>query len=207
MRIEGYEAGPLAAGESMLSRPGFWAHHLLGICGDWGGAERPGPESIGGDGADVDALADTLLDPGWWPVFRVTASNGLGVVVVYRNAVGDYGIDHLFVEPGRDAARRIVAWDADVSGAGLTWQDLLALADDPATTAEGVHDPAARLLLLLPLLAAPAVPDGAPARVGAALAAVGAPEDTAASTAEFLLARLTSRAWHDPAWTSPLSGS
>ncbi|MGY1523843.1 hypothetical protein ACW69C_08760 [Streptomyces sp. MN3] len=64
-----------------------------------------------------------------------------------------------------------------------------------------------RLLLLLPLLADPAVPEGAPARVGAALAAVGAPEDTAASTAEFLLARLTSRASHDPAWTSPLSGS
>ncbi|MGA5261980.1 hypothetical protein ACPCI0_17225 [Streptomyces griseoincarnatus] len=64
MRIEGYEAGPLAAGEAMLSRPGFWAHHLLGICGDWRGAERPGPESFGGDGADVDALADTLLDLG-----------------------------------------------------------------------------------------------------------------------------------------------
>lgn len=207
MRIEGYEAGPLAAGELMLSQPGFWSNYLLGICGDWDGAKRPRPESFGDDGADVDALADTLLDPEWWPVFRVTASNGSGVVVVYRNAVEDYGIDYLLMEPGRDAARRIIAWDADVSGTGLTWQKLLALADDPATTAEGVHDPAARLLLLLPLLADPAVPDEAPARVSAALTAVRAPEDTAASTAEFLLARLTSRAWHDPAWTSPLSGS
>lgn len=206
MLIEGYEDGPLAAGEPLLSRSGFWSNYLLAMCAGGTGTERPGPHRFGEDGADADALSEILLDPERWPVFRVPASEGPGVVVVSRNLVGDYGIDFLLTSAGPSGARRIAGGEGEVSGTGLTWQNLLAIANDAAPTAEGVHDPDARLLLILPLLNDPDVPEGAPARISAALTAVGVPQSSAPSIAEYLLGCLTSGSWHDPSWHSPLSG-
>ncbi|MFE6759233.1 hypothetical protein ACFVDQ_37545 [Streptomyces sp. NPDC057684] len=68
MLIKGYD-GPLVAGESLLARPGFWSNHLMPLCSDGAGAERPAPEWFGDDGADTDALSETLFDPERWPVF------------------------------------------------------------------------------------------------------------------------------------------
>ncbi|MFD5030143.1 hypothetical protein ACFWM0_06935 [Streptomyces sp. NPDC058405] len=207
MLIEGYDEGPLGAGESLVVRPGFWSNYLLAICAGGTGVERPGPEWFGEDGADVDALSEILMDPECWPVFRVPASQGPGVVVVHRNLVGDYGIDFLLIPAGQSSAQRIASWEGELSGSGLTWQDLLGIADNPAPTADGVEDSATRLLLILPLLNVPDLPERAPARVSAALTAVGVLKDAASSTAEYLLGRLMSRSWHDPSWHSPLSGS
>ncbi|MET8469172.1 hypothetical protein ABZY90_11720 [Streptomyces sp. NPDC006422] len=207
MLIEGYDEGPLAAGESLLTRPGFWSNYLLEISAGGTGAERPVPEWFGDDGADTEALSEILMDPEWWPVFRVPASSGPGIVVVYRNLVGDYGTDFLLFPEGQSVARRIAGGEGELSGTGLTWQDLLNIADNPAPGAAGVSDPDARLLLILPLLGDPDVAEGASARVSAALIAVGAPQSTASSTADHLLGRLMSRAWHDPTWGSPLSDS
>ncbi|MFC5957001.1 hypothetical protein ACFP51_21745 [Streptomyces pratens] len=207
MLIKGYDVGPLVPGESLLVHPGFWSNYLLAMCSDGGCAERPVPEWFGEDGADVDALSEVLFDPEHWPVFRVPAEVGPGAVVIYRNLDGDYGTDYLLTHPGRSYAEQIASWDGDFSGTGLTWRELTRIADSPSPAAEDVQDTATRFLLLLPLLTDPNVPETASARLIAALTAVGAPQDTASLAAEHLLAHLTRRSRHDPAWTSPLSGS
>ncbi|MFK0234337.1 hypothetical protein [Streptomyces vinaceus] len=207
MLIKGYDVGPLVSGESLLLHSGFWSNYLLAICSDGGCAERPVPEWFGEDGADVDALSEVLFDPEHWPVFRMPAEDGPGAVVIYRNLDGDYGTDYLLTHPGRSCAEQIASWDGDFSGTGLTWHELIRIADSPFLADEGVQDAATRFLLLLPLLTDPDVPETASARLIAALTAVGAPQGTASLAAEHLLAHLTRRSRHDPAWTSPLSGS
>ncbi len=108
----------------------------------------------------------------------MTASEGPGILVVYRDLVGDHGIDFLLVPEGGGPARLIACWEEEVTGtAGLTWPDLLGIADSAAPAPEGVQDPAARLLPILPLLSDPDLPETSSARVGAALTAVGAPDD------------------------------
>ncbi|NED10761.1 hypothetical protein [Streptomyces sp. SID9124] len=189
MLTEGYDAGPLVPGESLVARPGFWSNYLLAMCDDGGCAERPVPEWFGEDGADTDALSEVLFDPDHWPVFRVPAEDGPGVVVVYRNLEGDYGTDYVPL------------------GIGLTWHELIRMADNPLSTADGVQDTASRLLLLLPLLTDQDVPESASATITAALAAIGGPRDTSPLAARHLLAHLTKRPQHDPTWASPLSGS
>ncbi|MFF2789001.1 hypothetical protein ACFVT6_19940 [Streptomyces sp. NPDC058049] len=179
----------------------------MAMCGEGSGAARPVPEWFGDDGADTDALSEVLFDPERRPVFRVPAEDGPGAVVIYRNMVGDYGIDHLLTHPGRSHAQQIASWEGDLSGTGLTWHELVRLADSPSPAAEGVEDTAARLLLVLPLLTDSDVPAPAPAGLSAALTSAGAPQDTACSTAEHLLNHLTRRPRHDPTWGSPLSGS
>jgi hypothetical protein len=205
--IEGYDDGPLDAGESLLARPGFWSNYLSEICAGGANAERPVPEWFGEDGADVDALSEILFDPERWPVLRVPSADGSGVVVVFRNLVGDYGTDFLLIHPGQSYAQQIASWEGELSGTGLAWRELVRIAESPAPEADGVDEPAARLLLLLPLLILNdlEVPDEAPARLSAALTAVGVAQDIALITTEHLLTGLTGKSWHDPAWGSPLS--
>jgi hypothetical protein len=207
MLIKGYEGGPLVAGESLTARPGFWSNYLLAMCSEGACAERPVPEWFGDDGADADALSEVLFDPEHWPVFRVPAEDGPGAVVIYRNLVGDYGTDYLLTHPESRYAQQIASWEGDFSGMGLTWHELVRIVDNPSPMAEGVQDTAARLLLVLPLLTDPDLPEAAPARLTVALTAVGAPQHTASIAAEHLLAHLTRRSRHDPTWKSPLSGS
>lgn len=207
MLIKGYDDSPLVAGESLLARLGFWSNYLPAMCSDGACAERPAPEWFGDDGADTDAMSEVLFDPEHWPVFRVPADDGPGAVVIYRNLVGDYGTDYLLTHPDRSYAQQIASWEGEFSGIGLTWHELVHMADSPSAAAEGVQDTAARLLLVLPLLTDPDLPEAAHARLTTALTAVGAPQDTASSTAEHLLAHLERRSRHDPRWESPLSGS
>ncbi|MFJ3633835.1 hypothetical protein [Streptomyces sp. NPDC090112] len=207
MLIKGYDVGPLVPGEALLLHSGFWSNYLLAMCSIGGCAERPDPEWFGEDGADADALSEVLFDPAHWPVFRVPADDAPGAVVIYRNLDGDYGTDYLLTHPGRSHAVQIASWDGDFSGTGLTWHELIRTADSPLPPAEGVQDAATRFLLLLPLLTDPDVPETASARLIAALIAIGTPPDTASPAAEHLLAHLTRRSGHDPAWASPLSGS
>ncbi|MFC8825889.1 hypothetical protein ACFT9I_11090 [Streptomyces sp. NPDC057137] len=207
MLIKGYDDGPLVAGESLLARLGFWSNYLLAMCIDGACAERPAPEWFGDDGADADAMSEVLFDPEHWPAFRLPAEDGPGAVVICRNLVGDYGTDYLLTPPDRSYAQQIAGREGDLSGIGLTWHELVRIADNPSTAIEGVQDTAARLLLVLPLLTDPDLPEAASARITAALTAVGAPQEMASTTAEHLLAHLERRSGHDPTWESPLSGS
>ncbi|WP_406458100.1 hypothetical protein OG782_35240 [Streptomyces sp. NBC_00876] len=207
MLIKGYDDGPLVAGESLLTRPGFWSNYLLAMCSDGACAERPDPEWFGDDGADADAMSEVLFDPEHWPAFRVPAEDGPGAVVIYRNLVGDYGTDYLLTHPDRSYAQQIASWEGEFSGHGLTWHELVYIADNPSASNEGVQDTAARLLLILPLLTDPDLPEAASARLATALTAVGAPQESTSTTAEHLFAHLERRSGHDPRWESPLSGS
>ncbi|MFG2867241.1 hypothetical protein [Streptomyces sp. NPDC048338] len=207
MLIEEYEDGPLVAGESLMTRPGFWSSYFLQVYGDEPGDARPDPEWFGDDAADTDALSEVLVDPERWPVFRVPTEHGPGVVVICRNLPGEYGIDHLLTGPGPSDAGQVASRDGGYPGTGLTWDELVRIADTPPSpVTQGVEDPPARLLLLLPLLGDAEVPESAKPRLCAALVSAGAPRDTASATAEHLLTGLTDRSLHDPAWGSPLSG-
>ncbi|MEV8626470.1 hypothetical protein [Streptomyces sp. NPDC051079] len=127
--------------------------------------------------------------------------------MIYRNRDGDYGTDYLLTHPGRSYVEQIASWNDDFSGTGLTWLELIRIADNPSRAAEGAQDTATRLLLVLPLLTEPDMPETASASLVADLTVVGAPQDTASIAAEHLLAQLTRRSRHDSTWTSPLSGS
>ncbi|GAA1961674.1 hypothetical protein [Kitasatospora viridis] len=187
MLIEGYDGGPLVPSEPLLERAGFWPHHLLTMCRFTPDGPRPVPEWFGADGADTDALSEVILDERAWPTLRLPIRDGHCAVVVYRNLVGDYGIDYLLTHPDRPRSQELATYDGDWRGAGLPWRELLLIAEAPDPAAPGVHDPAARLLLLLPLLADDELPPQAPERVRAALVAIGAPEDSAEHTAAHLL--------------------
>ncbi|MFF3562904.1 hypothetical protein ACFYXS_22955 [Streptomyces sp. NPDC002574] len=199
MHIEGYEGGPLTAGEALVGLPGFWSNHLLGSCGHGADGERPVPQWFGDDGADADALEEVLMAPDLWPVFRIPVAGGHAVAIVQRNCADDYGVDHLVTHRDRPDAH-------PVEEASVTWAELVRVADSPDPAAEGIQDPAARLLLLLPLLGGHALPDDAAATVGDALISVGVPPDSARTTARHLLAHAARTPWHDPTWDSPLSG-
>ncbi|WP_326570903.1 hypothetical protein OG539_37185 [Actinacidiphila glaucinigra] len=213
MLIKGYDHGPLTAGETLADRPGFWANHLLGWCEAGPDGVRPEPEWFGDDGADTDALAGVLYDERAWPVLRVPFGDGHRVVAVFRNLDGDPGLDFLLTHPGWACAETLLSYDGDRSGPGLHWRQLLHVAASVPDGGpghgpdEGLSDPAARLLLLLPVLtdgprhAAEAVP-----RIASALTAVGAPQETAALAARCLIGGTEDGIWHDPAWGSPLSG-
>ncbi|MFF3950434.1 hypothetical protein ACFYYN_37345 [Streptomyces sp. NPDC001902] len=209
MLIKGYDHGPLTAGEPLTDRPGFWANHLLGWCEAGPSDERPEPEWFGDDGADTDALAEVLDDERAWPVLRVPFGDGHCVVLVHRNLDGDAGLDFLLTHPGWVRAETLFSYAGDAYGPGLRWRQLVHVAEavPGAGPDEGLSDPAARLLLLLPVLtdgrrhATKALP-----RIAAALTAVGAPQETAALAARCLIGGPGDGIWHDPAWGSPLSG-
>ena len=80
------------------------------------------------------------------------------------------------------------------------------IAETPDLTGLGVHDTAARLLLLLTVLADDDLPPDAPARVSAALTAIGAPNDSAQDTADHLLRNRRPAAGRRGGADSPLSG-
>jgi hypothetical protein len=187
MLIKGYEYGPLVPGEGLLDRPGFWANHLLGLCSFDSDGPRPAPEWFGDDGADTDAMSEALMDDQQWPVFRIPFDGSHSILVVYRNLVGDYGVDYLLNHPDWTRSKALASFDGDWSGPGLSWRDLVQISDTPDSDTIGIHDPASRLLLLLPVLRADKLPSGATARVGTALSAVGVPRGTALDVAERLL--------------------
>ncbi|MFC8720932.1 hypothetical protein [Kitasatospora sp. NPDC057198] len=206
MLIKGYDFGPLVEGERLLGRAGFWSNHLLAMCRSAAGGARPVPEWFGDDGADTDALAEVLLDDQAWPTFRIPFRGGHSAVVVYRNLVGDLGIDYLLTRADWHRAEEVAGFDGDWYGPGLSWRDIAHIAETPDLAAPGVHDTAARLLLLLPLLADDELPPEAPARVSAALTAVEAPDDSARNTADHLLRNRRPAARRRSGADSPLSG-
>ncbi|MFH9608395.1 hypothetical protein [Streptomyces sp. NPDC017448] len=191
-----YGPGPMAAGEALVGRPGFWSCHLLGLCGDGACGERADPAWFGDDGADVDALAETLFDPERWPVFRVPGGgrrSGGGVVVIYRNLGDGTAVDYLRGEAPHGEVR-------------LSWGELVGAADSSGSADDGVREGAERFLLLLPCLGGMWDEEAVRERTVAALVAVGAPESTVERAAGHLIGHLERRPSHAADWDSPLSG-
>ncbi|WP_432246692.1 hypothetical protein ACRAR1_00365 [Streptomyces sanyensis] len=207
MLIKGYDHAPLVAGEWLLERAGFWSNHLLTMCRFASGEARPAPEWFGVDGADTDAPSEVLLDDQAWLAFRVPFQGGHSAIVIYRNLIGDFGIDYLLTQPDWHRPEALSSYDGDWYGPGLSWRNIVHIAETPDLAAPGVHNTAARLLLLVPLLADDDLPPEAPARVNAALTAIGAPDDSAQDTADHLLRnrRPAATRRHGGA-DSPLSG-
>ncbi|MFJ8627862.1 hypothetical protein ACIRD3_34190 [Kitasatospora sp. NPDC093550] len=204
--IRGNDHGPLVPGEPLLDRGGFWANHLLAMCSLTFEGERWDPEWFGDDSADTDALSEVLFDDRSWPVFRIPFDAGHTFLIVYRNFVGDYGIDYLLIHPAWSRAEVVASFDGDWSGPGFSWRDLTYISGTPEQVAVGVQDPACRLLLLLPVLVEAELPADATAVVHGALVAVGVPSDIAQETAERLLEGRRCASWQVGVAGSPLSG-
>lgn len=145
---------------------------------------------FGADEADLDEAYEKLVDQERWPVFRIPFGGGHSVVVVNRNFPDDQGTEYFVSHP--DWGRRhghLATLDGHQAGPGLSWQELSHIANttcDP--NSPGVHDPYARLLLLLPALGDEDLPGDAEEAVSAALVrAAGTPVAEAVRVAARLL--------------------
>jgi hypothetical protein len=167
------------------------------------------PEVFGADAADVDAAAEALYEAiETWPAFRIPLGGGHLLWVVHRNLPDDAGTDYVLTHPDRSRETLLAAIEGHQSGPGLSWPDLLSVADRVPPDAEGVRDPDHRLLLLLPAFGDADVPDGEGVeRISRALTAVGVSGETAYDMADRFLEHPL---WPAPTWpgrdTSPLSG-
>ncbi|WP_405926190.1 hypothetical protein [Streptomyces sp. NBC_00035] len=195
----------IASAEELLGLAGFWPAYFLP---GWDGfIEEPG--LFGADEADVDAATEALYSAREvWPAYRIPLAGGHLLWIVHRNFPDDPGTDYLITHPDWDRDVPLASLEGHFSGPGLSWPELVAVADSAPARAEGVRDPALRLLLLLPAFGDADVPVAeAVSRISGALTAVGVPESAAPEVAERLLDHPF---WDGPTWVtqgeSPLSG-
>lgn len=173
LEIPGYEGGPLVQGSTHLDNPLFWHVHL-GTCLRGEDAQRAA------FGADWDAameLYGVLSAEHEWPVFSVPLLSGHTIHVVYRNFVGERGVDYLIHQPAWSEAETLAVDDGHFMGPGMAWPELLSAARQ--LTADGVSNADARLLLLFPALGDAQLPDDAAAVLTTALAALTLIEEPA----------------------------
>ncbi|MFF3087663.1 hypothetical protein ACFVRB_21815 [Streptomyces nojiriensis] len=189
MLINGHDEDPLVAGEELLSHPGFWANYLLWMCGtDDDGAEPPA-EWFGSNDADRYAAWAAWTADENRPVLRVPFGGGHTIVVTSRIHPEDSATEYFLTHPDWEPARH--AYLATISrhqaGPGLSWTELTHVANTPDRTAPGIHDPHARLLILLPALGDQDAPADAASVIAEALIQVGAPASEAPRVAVLLL--------------------
>ncbi|MER7850316.1 hypothetical protein ABTZ03_41025 [Kitasatospora sp. NPDC096077] len=207
MLIDGYDGDPLVAGEELLSHPGFWATYLMWMCETE--EDEPSAEWFGADEADADAAYEALTADGNWPVFRIPFGGGHTAVVMSRNLPDDSGTEYFVTHPDWQPGRHghLATVDGHQAGPGLSWPELIHIADTADRTAPGVHDRHARLLLLLPALGDGDAPAEAAGVIAEALVQVGAPADEAPRVAALFL---DNSLWEAAHWSrpgeSPLSG-
>ena len=195
----------IAPAEGLLTLAGFWPAYFLPGWDDF----LEEPELFGADEADVDAATEALYSArDVWPAYRIPLAGGHLLWTVHRNFPDDPGTDYLITHPDWDREAPLASLEGHFTGPGLSWPELVAVADSAPAGAEGVCDPASRLLLLLPAFGDADVPLAeAVARVSGALIAVGVTAREAPGVAERLLDHPF---WEGPTWTvqgaSPLSG-
>lgn len=215
--VLGMEVPTSLAGYAMPGHGIAPAEHLLGLPGFWPVFYAPvwdefvaEPEVFGADSADVDEAASVLYEAEEvWPAFRIPMAGGHVLWIVHRNFPDDSGTDYLIAHPDWDRHAYLASIDGHFSGPGLSWPELVAVAESAPAGAEGVVDPGLRLLLLLPAFGDADLPEReAVARIAGALEAVGAAAEAAPGLAERLLDH---GFWEAPSWSvrggSPLSGS
>ncbi|MFE0458926.1 hypothetical protein ACFW1A_06645 [Kitasatospora sp. NPDC058965] len=174
-----YSSAPVVDGLPLLDEPGFWAAHLVDL-----GEEVP-PEAFGVDAADAGAMLERLHDKSAWPTFTVPLEGGFSIVVHYNSGEEYTSTDYFLLSPG-SADAVLASTDQDRIGPGPCWPELAAVRHAP-DGAEGVADPHARLLLLLPVLGDSVIPAEAVDLVSAALLAYGAPKDCEALARRLLV--------------------
>ncbi|MDF3141931.1 MULTISPECIES: hypothetical protein [unclassified Streptomyces] len=196
----------IAPAEQLLGLPGFWPAFYAPVWDEF--ADEP--EIFGADSADVDEAAAVLYGAQEvWPAFRIPMAGGHMLWIVHRNFPDDSGTDYLIAHPDWDRHAYLASIEGHYSGPGLSWPELVAVAESAPAGAQGVVDPGLRLLLLLPAFGDADVPEAeAVDRISGALRAVGVPAKAAPDVAERLLDH---DFWDGPTWTtqgrSPLSGT
>ncbi|MGW2250071.1 hypothetical protein ACWCXH_07715 [Kitasatospora sp. NPDC001660] len=164
------EDGELVAGEELARDTAFWfAHFVISF-----GVEDDRAEECGVDEADYQAVMERLGDveqPGL--VLRVPFDGGHTAYVAWQNWEDESTVDY-FVHHAAWGRLGFLAQDGPHgSGPGLSWRELVKLAGSPQDGADGLADPAHRLLALLPALGDADTPGEAQGIVAKALARVG----------------------------------
>ncbi|MEY9934826.1 hypothetical protein ABH926_009497 [Catenulispora sp. GP43] len=196
-----HDEGPVVLGDELLELPGFWAAYLLWLCGTQDDVDVPRPALFGADEADCDAAYERLHSFERWPLFRIPFADGHSVSVLGRNFEDDEGLDFHVTHPEWDTRRRLAGIEGHWAGPGLAWPELVHIAAHPDSGAEGIHDPDARLLLLLPALGDAETPPDAAEVVAEALIGIGVPAETAPETAARMLTDLPF--WGPAEWLVP----
>ncbi|MEU9143979.1 hypothetical protein [Streptomyces sp. NPDC048349] len=200
MLIDGYHDAPLVAGEELVSYPGFWAAYLMWMCDPEEYEGAPAAEWFGTDAANAEAASTALAGAGTWPVFRVPFAGGHTAMVLSRPS--DHGTQYLITHPDWDRHGHLATIGGRQAGPGLSWRELIHIANTPDRQAPGIHDPHARLLLLLPAMSDEEALDDedAPDVIAEALVRVGAPARSARRVAELLVDHPL---WEPTGWWLP----
>ena len=201
LEIPEYVDTELAVEEHLAHEPAFWLAHLqLSMSDDPDGD----PTDYGISTAVYEQTLERLSDPDQpWPVFRVPFAGGHTVYAVYANFEDENTIEFCVRHPAWDRLGHLGQHGPEYAGPGLSWPELTALASSEPTetnAAEGLTDPAHRMLLLLPMLGDAATPVTAWAMVAEALSRCGFPEDAATRLAQDLLGTTPAAFQRKPTW-------
>ncbi|MFB7666461.1 hypothetical protein ACFC1R_21325 [Kitasatospora sp. NPDC056138] len=207
MLTDGCDDPPLPE-EGLLSRPAFWAAYLVRM---WALDAPDGhlvSQWFGTDTTGADAAWELYLNDVCR--FRMPFGDGHSAWVTSCELPTDWGTEYSVSHPDWDRPAHLAhitryaapraGTHEDQQGPGLSWRELRHIADTPDPAAPGVHDPHARLLLLLPALGDATVPARAAEVIGAALVSAGVPAAEAVRAARFLLDRPI---WEAAHWTVP----
>lgn len=167
MLITGFESYPLTDGSYLLDDPAFWALHLAQIGAD--GLDDL-EEAFGADIVEAEELYDRMFDHDHWPAFTVPLRSAGNIHVIYRNLDGDMGLDYVLTHPDWPHDLCLAAVEGCFIGPGLSWPELVAIANQPPASGDNtLLDAAGRLLILLPALGDAGLPVAAVPTVAAAL--------------------------------------
>ncbi|MQY22132.1 hypothetical protein [Nocardia macrotermitis] len=182
-----YLDAELVAGEEFADGPAFWLAHLLITMGDL----DADPEAYGVTESVFETVMERLGDAGLpWLTFRVPFGGGHTALAIYVNFEDESTVEFVVHQPDWGRLGHLGQCGPSSAGPGLSWQELTAIAaavPQGVSDAEGLLDPAQRLLLLLPMLGDAATPDDAVDVVAQALVRCGMIDDVAARFARELL--------------------
>ncbi|MGW7585315.1 hypothetical protein ACWGKU_15430 [Kitasatospora sp. NPDC054768] len=192
-------------GGRTAARPQWWAAYLTRHCAVADTERELVAGWFGTGAAEADAAWEAAMLEGLEA--RLPFGGGHAVHMYSCDLPTDRGTEYLVVHPDWGRVRgRLAAVDTRLpepehqQGPGLSWRELIHVANTPDHAAPGVHDPSVRLLLLLPTLGDAQLPPDAAEVVRAALAAVGTPPEGAAHLAAFVLRHLR---WTPARWSAP----
>ncbi|SBV24598.1 hypothetical protein GA0070620_0019 [Micromonospora krabiensis] len=167
--LDGFRPAPdpstLFDATAWLDKPAVWPALLWAV----GGASTA-VDAFDIDPADTDVMLTQLSMPDRWPVFTVDLASGHRIHLVWRNFDGDAGWDYMLAGDAFDGPVPLAMLEGHFRGPGLSWPELVVVADQGAATL----DWAQRLLLVLPALGDIDLPAEAAEIVAGAITAVGA---------------------------------